>query len=44
MFTWDSVGIVDQPSLIAVTQEAWLRSPTTVIAPGKMAERRHANA
>lgn len=44
MFTWDSIGIVDQPSLIAITQEAWLRSPTTVIAPGQTAERPHASA
>ena len=31
LFTWDSVGIIDQPSLIAITHEAWLRNPTTVI-------------
>jgi hypothetical protein len=31
LFTWDSIGIIDAPSLIAITQEAWLRSPTTVI-------------
>jgi hypothetical protein len=30
MFTWDSIGIIDTPSMIAVTYEAWLRSPTTV--------------
>jgi hypothetical protein len=30
MFTWDSIGIIDVPSLIAVTHEAWLRQPTTV--------------
>jgi len=30
MFTWDSVGIIDVPSMIAITQEAWLRQPTTV--------------
>jgi hypothetical protein len=30
MFTWDSIGIIDVPSMIAVTQEAWLRQPTTV--------------
>jgi hypothetical protein len=30
MFTWDSIGIVDVPSMIAVTHEAWLRQPTTV--------------
>jgi hypothetical protein len=31
MFTWDSIGIIDQPSMIAITHEAWLRNPTTVI-------------
>jgi hypothetical protein len=31
MFTWDSVGIVDVPSLLAITHEAWLRKPTTII-------------
>lgn len=30
LFTWDSIGIVDEPSMIAVTHEAWLRQPTTV--------------
>jgi hypothetical protein len=30
MFTWNSIGIIDVPSLIAVTHEAWLRQPTTV--------------
>ena len=30
MFTWDSIGIIDVPSMIAITQEAWLRQPTTV--------------
>jgi hypothetical protein len=30
MFTWSSIGIVDEPSMIAVTHEAWLRQPTTV--------------
>ena len=30
MFTWNSIGIVDEPSMIAVTHEAWLRQPTTV--------------
>ena len=33
MFTWDTIGIVDVPSLIAVTHEAWLRQPTTVRRP-----------
>ena len=31
MFTWGSIGIIDVASLLAVTQEAWLRTPTTVI-------------
>jgi hypothetical protein len=30
LFTWDSIGIIDLPSLLAITQEAWLRQPTTV--------------
>jgi hypothetical protein len=29
MFTWDSIGIIDVPSMIAITNEAWLRQPTT---------------
>lgn len=31
MFTWDTVGIIDVPSLMAITHEAWLRMPTTKI-------------
>jgi hypothetical protein len=31
MFTWDTIGIIDAPSMVAVTQEAWLRQPTTVL-------------
>ncbi len=31
MFTWDTVGIIDLPSLIAITHEAWLRMPTTKV-------------
>jgi hypothetical protein len=31
MFTWGSIGIIDVPSLLAITGEAWLRLPTTVI-------------
>ncbi|MEH2422789.1 MAG: hypothetical protein V7K48_18295, partial [Nostoc sp.] len=30
LFTWNSIGIIDEPSMIAVTHEAWLRQPTTV--------------
>jgi len=32
LFTWDSIGIIDVPSMLAITHEAWLRNPTTVIA------------
>jgi hypothetical protein len=31
MFTWNSIGIIDFPSLKAITGEAWLRVPTTII-------------
>jgi hypothetical protein len=34
LFTWDSIGIIDVPSMIAITHEAWLRRPTTVIRSG----------
>jgi hypothetical protein len=30
LFTWKSVGIIDVPSMQAITGEAWLRTPTTV--------------
>ena len=30
LFTWNTIGIIDQPSLLAITHEAWLRQPTTV--------------
>jgi len=30
LFTWNSIGIIDEPSLVAITHEAWLRQPTTV--------------
>lgn len=33
MFTWSTIGIIDVPSMLAITGEAWLRSPTTVIKP-----------
>ncbi len=29
MFTWNTIGIIDEPSMVAVTHEAWLRQPTT---------------
>lgn len=31
LFTWSSIGIIDEPSMLAITHEAWLRTPTTVI-------------
>ena len=31
MFTWGSVGIIDRASMVAITQEAWLRQPTTIV-------------
>jgi hypothetical protein len=31
MFSWDSIGIVDQQSLINITGEAWVRNPTTIV-------------
>ena len=33
MFTWSSIGIIDVPSMVAITGEAWLRTPTTIIKP-----------
>lgn len=30
-FTWGSIGVLDVPSMLAITQEAWLRSPVTII-------------
>lgn len=31
LFTWDSIGIIDDPSMVAITEEAWLRNPVTII-------------
>ena len=31
LFTWDSIGIIDVPSLNNITFEAWLRHPTTLV-------------
>ncbi len=31
VFTWDTIGILDVPSFIAITGEAWSRNPTTII-------------
>ena len=30
MFTWGSLGIIDQQSLANITGEAWVRNPTTI--------------
>jgi hypothetical protein len=30
MFSWGTIGIIDHPSMLAITGEAWLRNPTTV--------------
>ena len=29
LFTWDTIGVIDQASMIAITGEAWVRNPTT---------------
>jgi hypothetical protein len=31
MFTWGSIGIVDRQSLMNISGEAWVRSPTTIV-------------
>ena len=31
LFTWDTVGIIDRLSMLAITHEAWVRHPTTVV-------------
>ncbi len=31
MFTWNSIGIVDQQSMLNMTYEAWIRVPVTII-------------
>ena len=31
LFTWGTIGIIAPPSMVAITQEAWLRNPTTVV-------------
>lgn len=33
MYTWSTIGIVERQSMINVTDEAWLRGPTTVPDP-----------
>lgn len=34
LFTWNSIAIIDKKSMLAITHEAWLRNPTTVINAG----------
>jgi hypothetical protein len=31
MFTWNSIGIIDQQSMLHMTHEAWIRNPVTII-------------
>jgi hypothetical protein len=31
MFTWNSIGIIDQQSMLNMTYEAWIRNPVTLI-------------
>jgi|SRR5215469_3947728 len=31
MFTWNSIGIIDQLSMLNMTYEAWIRNPVTII-------------
>ncbi len=31
LFTWNSIGIIDHNSMLAITHEAWVRNPTTVL-------------
>lgn len=31
MFTWHSIGIIDQQSMLNMTCEAWIRNPVTII-------------
>lgn len=33
LYTWDTIGIIDQASMINITGEAWLRTPTTPQTP-----------
>jgi len=45
MFTWNSIGIVDQQSLLNMTYEAWIRNPVTVVRGEHVAEtKEHAHA
>jgi len=33
MFTWNSIGIIDQQSMLNMTYEAWIRNPVTKVVP-----------
>jgi hypothetical protein len=33
LFTWSTYGIVTLPALVAITGEAWLRNPTSIVTP-----------
>ena len=33
LFTWSSIGAIDAQSMLAITSEAWLRNPTTIVKP-----------
>lgn len=33
MFTWDSIGIIDEQSMLNMTGEAWIRKPVTIATP-----------
>jgi hypothetical protein len=32
VFSWGTVGVIDVPSMIAIAFEAWVRTPTTIVA------------
>lgn len=34
LFTWGTIGIIDRQSMLNITEEAWLRVPTTSQTPG----------
>ena len=31
MFTWNSIGIIDEQSMLNMTYEAWIRNPVTIV-------------
>jgi hypothetical protein len=37
LFTWNSIGIVDEQSMLNMTYEAWIRNPVTIIEDGNWA-------